>query len=142
MAEKEYFISKRNGNTELFDINKLQKWFDWASKNNIEIESIVEKAMNRCPNGVSTEDFHKAMIDTCVDETNTDYLKIAARLLVGSVWKKAFHNTLDIKFVGEFPSLNAYVSKMVELGYYEAPDYTEAEICEIGKHIDHNKDLG
>ena len=62
-------------------------------------------------------------------------------MLVGSVWKKAFHNTLDIKFVGEFHSLNIYVSKMVELGYYEAPDYTEAEICEIGKHIDHNKDL-
>lgn len=137
----DYKIEKRDGTKEDFSINKLNKWFEWAKSKDIELESLLSQAISRCPNGVSTEDFHKAMIDACVDHKDDKYLKVAARLLIGSVWKKAFHNTLDIKFKGEYPSLKVYVDKVISLGLYEKTLFSDEEIEEIGKHIDHNKDL-
>lgn len=137
----DYKIEKRDGTKEDFSINKLNKWFEWAKSKDIELESLLSQAISRCPNGVSTEDFHKAMIDACVDHKDDKYLKVAARLLIGSVWKKAFHNTLDMKFKGEYPSLKVYVDKMISLGLYEKTLFSDEEIEEIGKHIDHNKDL-
>lgn len=137
----DYRIEKRDGTKEDFSINKLNKWFEWAKSKDIELESLLSQAISRCPNGVSTEDFHKAMIDACVDHKDDKYLKVAARLLIGSVWKKAFHNTLDMKFKGEYPSLKVYVDKMISLGLYEKTLFSAEEIEEIGKHIDHNKDL-
>lgn len=137
----DYRIEKRDGTKEDFSINKLNKWFEWAKSKDIELESLLSQAISRCPNGVSTEDFHKAMIDACVDHKDDKYLKVAARLLIGSVWKKAFHNTLDIKFKGEYPNLKTYVDKMISLGLYEKTLFSAEEIEEIGEHIDHNKDL-
>jgi len=137
----DYKIEKRDGTKQEFSVAKLSKWFDWAKAKDIELESLLSQAISRCPNGVSTEDFHKAMIDACVDHKDDKYLKVAARLLIGSVWKKAFHNTLGIKFVGEYPDLKTYTNKMIELGFYEKTKFSDDEIDQIGNCIDHSKDL-
>ena len=128
------FIIKSSGAKVPFDITKLEKWSEWASNNQVDWKNILDKALVRCPNGVTTRDFHKALIDTCVDSQDFYQVKMAARLLVGQLYKDVF---------GRFgtPDLKTFYKQMVKDGLWEEMNYSDSELDELNKVIDHSKDL-
>ena len=69
------FIIKRSGEKVPFDRSKLEKWAEWAANNEVNWQEILDKALVRCPNGVTTKDFHKALIDTCTDTLDFNKVK-------------------------------------------------------------------
>ena len=84
------FIIKRDGSKVKFDKTKLEKWASWASNNEVEWGPILEDAIKRCPNGVTTKDFHKALIDACLDTKDFYSVRMAGRLLLGQLYKDVF----------------------------------------------------
>ena len=128
------FIIKRSGEKVPFDRSKLEKWAEWAANNEVNWQEILDKALVRCPNGVTTKDFHKALIDTCTDTLDFNKVKMAARLLVGQLYKDVF---------GKFgiPDLKTFYKQMVKDALWEDMGYSNEELDILNKAINHNKDL-
>lgn len=128
------FIIKRSGEKVPFDRSKLEKWAEWASNNEVDWQEILDKALVRCPNGVTTKDFHKALIDTCTDTLDFNKVKMAARLLVGQLYKDVF---------GKFgiPDLKTFYKQMVKDNLWEDMGYSDNELDILNKAINHKKDL-
>ena len=128
------FIIKRSGEKVPFDRSKLEKWAEWAANNEVNWQEILDKALVRCPNGVTTKDFHKALIDTCTDTLDFNKVKMAARLLVGQLYKDVF---------GKFgiPDLKTFYKQMVKDNLWEDMGYSDDELDILNKAINHNKDL-
>ena len=128
------FIIKRSGEKVPFDRSKLEKWAEWAANNEVNWQEILDKALIRCPNGVTTKDFHKALIDTCTDTLDFNKVKMAARLLVGQLYKDVF---------GKFgiPDLKTFYKQMVKDILWEDMGYSDEELDILNKTINHNKDL-
>jgi ribonucleoside-diphosphate reductase alpha chain len=129
------FIIKRSGQKVPFDVTKLAKWAEWAANKNVDWQPILETALKRCPNGVTTKDFHKALIDTCTESLDFDKVQMAGRLLIGQLYKDVF---------GKFgtPSLKSFYKQMVKDGLWEDMYYSDEELDELDSVIDHTKDLG
>ena len=128
------FIIKRSGEKVPFDRSKLEKWAEWAANNEVNWQEILDKALVRCPNGVTTKDFHKALIDTCTDTLDFNKVKMAARLLVGQLYKDVF---------GKFgiPDLKTFYKQMVKDNLWEDMGYSDNELDILNKAINHKKDL-
>ena len=129
-------IVKRNGDVVAFDPDALIKWASWASCVDVDWFAIVCDAYQRCPDRCSTQELHQAMIDACLQREDMPHLKMAGRLLIGDVYKKAYggHNKI--------PTLFEMYEKMTGLGLWDAGmGYTKAELEELELHLDHEKDL-
>ena len=129
------FIIKRDGSKVKFDKTKLEKWASWASNNEVEWEPVLEDAINRCPNGVTTKDFHKALIDACLDTKDFYSVRMAGRLLLGQLYKDVFgdfSNKLPVKY---------FYKSMVSQGLWEDLKYSDGELDYLENIIDHSKDF-
>ena len=128
-------IKKRSGEVVDFDASKLNLWSEWAASLNVDWSSIALGATRKCFDGCSTDDLHNAMISECVDRETTQHLKMAGRLFIGSVYKKAFGGWRNIPTVGQI------YNRMVSKGMWAKMDYTEGELASMDKVINHNLDL-
>lgn len=128
-------IKKRDGSLVEFDPTKLNRWGEWAAGIGVEWGSIVLEAVRKCYDGCSTADLHSALIAACVDRETEAHLKMAGRLYIGDVYKKAFGDWRVLPHVGDM------YNRMVERGLWAKMDYTatELDICE--SFIDHSRDL-
>lgn len=129
------FIIKRDGSKVKFDKTKLEKWASWASNNEVEWGPILEDAINRCPNGVTTKDFHKALIDACLDTKDFYSVRMAGRLLLGQLYKDVFgdfNNKLPVKY---------FYKSMVSQGLWEDLKYSDEELDYLESVINHPKDF-
>ena len=127
-------IIKRNGKEDVFDPSHLTKWAEWASVVGVDWFSVVTDAYKRCPDKCTTIDLHKAMIDACLTQETTPYLKMAGRLLIGDAYKQAFGGHDKI------PSLLSFYKKMLSTGYYEDMKYSDEELMYLNNIIHHEKD--
>lgn len=128
-------IVKSNGNVEDFNPEKINKWAEWADNFGVSWSEIVLKAYRKCNDYCSTKDMHKAMIDACVEKEDHKHLKMAGRLLIGSVYKEAFGGFKNI------PTLKDFYYKIKEFGHWAEMDYSDEELDTLNGHINHNKDL-
>ena len=129
-------VVKRNGEVVEFDPNKLNKWAEWASESKVSWSEIVMSATKKLSDMCSTKDIHKALIDTCLEKATYQHADVAARLLVGEIYKEVFGD-----FV-EPPSLFEFYTKMVESEKWIDMGYVEEELEEIDSFVIHNKDFG
>lgn len=129
-------VIKRNGEVVEFDPNKLNKWAEWASESKVSWSEIVMSATKKLSDMCSTKDIHKALIDTCLEKATYQHADVAARLLVGDIYKEVFGD-----FV-EPPSLFEFYTKMVESEKWIDMGYVEEELDEIDSFVIHNKDFG
>lgn len=129
-------VIKRNGEVVEFDPNKLNKWAEWASESKVSWSEIVMSATKKLSDMCSTKDIHKALIDTCLEKATYQHADVAARLLVGEIYKEVFGD-----FV-EPPSLFEFYTKMVESEKWIDMGYVEEELDEIDSFVIHNKDFG
>jgi ribonucleotide reductase alpha subunit len=78
-------VIKRDGSTEPFMADKLNKWAEYAGAENWS--TIAINTFKKLTNPAKTEDIHQAMIDSCVQMKDLAYSRMAARLEVGAVRK-------------------------------------------------------
>ena len=134
-------ITKRNGELELLDWSKVSRVLNWACRGlDVSISQIELDSKIQMFDLIKTSDIHKMIVKAAADlisEENPDYQYAAARLAVFQIRKEAY---------GQFtpPKLYDHIVKMVNLEKYDPEildKYTQEEIEEIGKVVDHWRDL-
>lgn len=128
-------VTKRDGHIEPFDPSKLNKWAEWASLEcDVQWNQVVFDAVRGLHENVETENIHQALIDTCVHYQDSGHAKMAARLLVGQIYKEAFEDY-------SIPSLKEFYREMVEFGHWEDMGYSDDELDYLDSVIDHTRDF-
>ncbi|XOV78201.1 MAG: class 1a ribonucleoside-diphosphate reductase subunit alpha [Aestuariibacter sp.] len=136
------YVTKRNGEREPIDLDKIHRVITWAAKDlkDVSVSQVEIKAHIQFYDGIKTEDIHETLIKSAADLISTDspdYQYLAARLAIFHLRKKAY---------GRFepPRLYEHLTKMVELGKYDEhllQDYSQAEIEQMDEYLDHWRDM-
>ncbi|RUO79273.1 class 1a ribonucleoside-diphosphate reductase subunit alpha [Pseudidiomarina taiwanensis] len=139
---KQLFVTKRSGEREPLDLDKIHRVISWAAEglNNVSVSQVEIKSHIQFYDGIKTEDIHETIIKAAADlisEDAPDYQYLAARLAIFHLRKLAY---------GQFepPHLFDQVTKMVAAGRYDKhllEDYSEAEFAQMNDFIDHSRDL-
>jgi len=135
-------VTKRNGERETLDLDKIHQVVTWAAKglHNVSVSQVEIKAHLQFYDGISTEIIHETMIKSAADLISTDspdYQYLSARLAVFHLRKKAY---------GQFepPPLYDHVTKMVAKGKYDKhilEDYSRDELAQLDDYLDHWRDM-
>lgn len=135
-------VTKRDGNKEQLNLDKIHRVLDWAAEglNNVSVSQVELRSHIQFYDGMRTADIHETIIKAAADlisRDTPDYQYMAARLAIFHLRKKAY---------GQFepPKLYQHVSRMVEMGKYDAhllADYTPEEFAEMDSFIDHWRDM-
>ncbi|MEN8771402.1 MAG: class 1a ribonucleoside-diphosphate reductase subunit alpha [Glaciecola sp.] len=139
---KQLSVTKRDGEKEPINLDKIHKVITWAAKDlkNVSVSQVEIKAHIQFFDGISSEVIHETLIKSAADLISTespDYQYLAARLAIFHLRKKAY---------GQFepPALFDHVKSMVERGKYDEhllADYTIAEFAEMDSCLDHWRDM-
>ena len=136
------FVTKRNGEKETIDLEKIHRVIAWAAAglDQVSVSQVELKSHIQFYDGIKTEDIHETIIKAAADlisEDTPDYQYLAARLAVFHLRKKAY---------GQFepPALYDHVVKLVEAGKYDQhllSDYTKDDFEHMSTFMDHSRDL-
>ncbi|MDG2392831.1 MAG: ribonucleoside-diphosphate reductase subunit alpha, partial [Thalassotalea sp.] len=135
------FVTKRDGEKELIDLDKIHKVIDWAAEglDSVSVSQVEIKSHIQFYDGIKTEDIHETIIKAAADlisEETPDYQYLSARLAVFHLRKKAYGKY-------EPPALFDHVTKLVAAGKYDKhliEDYTAEEFAIMDAFLDHNRD--
>ena len=125
------FVKKRNGSIEKFDPTKLNQWAEWAANKNVGWSDVLLEAIRSLPETAKSEDIQTALINSCV---NRGYSQMAARLLLGQIFKEAYGGF-------NIPSFKSFYKNAVTMGYWGDFGYSDEELDYIDSFIDHPKDF-
>lgn len=135
-------VTKRNGQQEPLELEKLHKVVAWAADGleNVSVSQVEMKSHIQFYDGIKTETIHETIIKSAADlisEFTPNYQYLAARLSIFHLRKQAY---------GQFepPHLYHHVVNMVEHKRYDEhllTDYSEQEFEQMNEFIDHNRDL-
>lgn len=126
-------VVKRDGTKVPFEAEKLNKWGEWATKEDLAWSDIVLTAMDNLYEGCTTTDIHKAMINACVDKKSEKYLGFAARLLRGDLYKKVYGSAEPLPFSIKYKEL-------VQEGFWQDFKLSDKDLEELDKTLDHKAD--
>lgn len=141
--QKNIYVVKRSGEKEPFQPSKIKRILKWATENikDIDFDQIAQHfEFNYTADGITTENIHKSLIDSCLDlisEDNPDYQIVAGRLLNYALRKKVWGGINP-------PRLIDLIRSNTKLGYYDKlilEKFSTKEINKINEFIDHNRDL-
>lgn len=134
-------VTKRSGDLEPLDLEKIYRVLDWAKANlDVSVSTTVLRAQLHFTDGIATEAIHDTLIKTAADlisEEFPDYQYYAAKLAMYHLRKKVY---------GDFEpwSLQTQIEKMVAAGRYDKSlltDFTSEEIAQMDSWLDHNRDM-
>lgn len=135
-------VTKRDGDREQLDLEKIHKVITWAAEglDNVSVSEVELKSHIQFYDGIKTTDIHETLIKSAADLISAqtpDYQYLAARLAIFHLRKKAF---------GQFepPRLYSHVVKLVEEKKYDQHlfrDYSEAEFDQMEAFMDHSRDM-
>jgi ribonucleoside-diphosphate reductase alpha chain len=136
------FVTKRNGEKEPIDLEKIHQVIDWAAEglDNVSVSQVELKSHIQFYDGIKTADIHETIIKSAADlisEETPDYQFLSARLAIFHLRKKAYG-----KF--EPPKLYEHVISLVASGKYDQhliTDYTQDEFEQMEQFLDHRRDL-
>src|SRR5210317_1239300 len=134
-------VTKRNGEKEPLDLEKLHKVVFWATKDitGVSASEVEIKSHIQFYNGIKTSDIQETLIKSAADlisEETPNYQFVAGRLINYHLRKEVY---------GEYepwPLLDI-VKKNVDKGFYDRgllDAYSEEEWAELERAIDHHKD--
>jgi len=128
-------VVKRDGTREELKPSKLNKWGEWASEEcGVSWTDIVLDASMYFKDGITTETIHNLLIEECINKRDFGHTKMAARLMVGKIYKEAYGSY-------SVPHLPDFYNEAVELGWWEDMGYSEEELEYLDTVIDHTKDF-
>jgi len=135
-------VTKRDGDREQLDLEKIHKVITWAAEglDNVSVSEVELKSHIQFYDGIKTTDIHETLIKSAADLISAqtpDYQYLAARLAIFHLRKKAF---------GQFepPRLYSHVVKLVEAKKYDQhllSDYSEAEFDRMETFMNHGRDM-
>lgn len=142
MSTQNIQVTKRNGNKESIDLEKIHRVITWAAEglDNVSVSEVELRSHIQFYDGITTSDIHETIIKSAADlisENAPDYQHLAARLAIFHLRKKAFKHYTP-------PALFEHVNKMVRTGLYDAQlleDFVKADFDELDRYIDHDRDL-
>ncbi|WVX87395.1 ribonucleotide reductase large subunit [Vibrio phage EniLVp02] len=130
-------VIKRDGTTEPWNPEKLNHWAEWGCGERRDLWSmlITTAAKKLSGESVHTTQLQKALIQAAIDLIDVDmhYLTVAKNLLLPDLRKEVY---------GQFepPMFIDFYRAMVAAGHYESMTYTDNELLELSRHIDHDRD--
>ena len=130
-------VTKRNGETEKFDINKILRWELWACadvKKYIDWKDIIIKVKGKLYEGMSTQDIMLSLIDECNQRKTWFHSLVAGRLYAAYITKKLYDTP-------EHPTIKELHQKLHDLGLMEKLSYSDEEYAQFNKTINHQKDF-
>ncbi len=143
-------VTKADGSKERFDIKKLRTVFNRASKEYEEecrFEDLMEAFKKNLIEEIKTSDIEKLLVKTCIDLVtveNIAWQNIAARILLGGLYKQAIKNrNLKQEDVYSPTSYKALFDDYIAQGLYYKnfyDYYTPEDILEAGKHLSKTTD--
>lgn len=100
------YVIKRNGETEKFSSDKLNKWAEYAAKVGGNWSEIAQKTFQRLQNYCKTTDIHDTMVAVCLDKKSMEYSRVASRLEYAEIrkgmqQKLGFDDRADFKTIYE-----------------------------------------
>lgn len=128
-------VIKSDGRREPFDAEKLVNWVESAQVYGCDWSGVLKDAFNRLPDVCTSKQLHEALIKACLDREDEAHVLMAGRLYMGPVYKQCFGS------IDAIPSLPDFYKEMVSLGYWADMGYSEEELLEFDKLLDHDKDL-
>lgn len=142
MNYENLLVTKRNGNTEKIDLDKIHRVATWAAEGleNVSVSMVEMRSNIQFYDRINTSDIHETLVKATADlisPETPDYQYMAGRLAIFATRKQAY---------GEYtpPTLLDHITKLTELGKYDESilaSYNEKEINELDEYIDHNRDL-
>ena len=138
----EIIVRKRNGQTEIFEAEKINKVLIWATSG-ISGVSASDVAMNShlqfYPN-IKTSEIHKVLVQSAVDlisDKNPNYQYVASNLLNYLLRKEVFETKKEL------PSLLECINRNIKVDLYDSlilKKYTKEEIAKCDSYIKHERD--
>ena len=130
------YVKKKDGSTEEFLPEKINKWVEWACHDTTANWSlIITSAIKKMYDGATTSQLQRALIDSATDliDTDVDYDIVAARLQLADMRKRAYGCYVP-------PKLADFYHRMIELGKWEDMNYNESDLDMLSCSINHDKD--
>lgn len=138
----EIYVTKRNGDKELLDLDKFHKVasFACADLTGVSASDLEIKTHIQFYNNINTIDVQETLIKAAADlisEESPNYQYVAGRLINYGLRKEVY---------GQFepPSLVSHIINQVGDGIYDGvlmEKYSREEIEQLGKHINHDRDF-
>ena len=136
-------VKKRNGSTEEFSVDKINRVVAWACEGlNANPSDILMNAKLQIHNGIRTSKIHEILVNSAtnlISIKTTDYQWAAARLL-------SFYNRKQIFGVyknEDMPTIRQVIAINAKLGFYDDSilnKWSESEWSELEAIIDHAND--
>ena len=134
-------VTKRDGTTQLFDLDKVHKVLEWAVEDisGVSMSEIELKANIQLYDKIKAYDIHELLIKSAaelISEHTPNYQFVAARLISYKMRKEAYGRYTP-------PSLLEIIKNNVDIGVYDSDilqKYTEDEILELNDYIKHERD--
>ena len=91
---KSILVTKRNGEKEPIDLDKIHKVITWAAEglDNVSVSQVELRSHIQFYDGIRTSDIHETIIRAAADlisQDTPDYQYLAARLAIFHLRKKA-----------------------------------------------------
>jgi ribonucleoside-diphosphate reductase alpha chain len=134
-------VTKRDGRTEPFDLDKVHRVLEWATNDisGVSISEIELKANLQLYDGIEAYDIHELLIVSAaelISELTPNYQYVASRLVNYKLRKEVY---------GQFEPwlLEHLIEKNVEYGVYDADilnKYSSEELAKLNSYIRHERD--
>jgi len=134
-------VTKRDGSTQSFNLDKVHKVLEWAVEGitNVSMSEIELKANIQLYDKIPAYDIHELLIKSAaelISEHTPNYQFVAARLISYKMRKEAY---------GQYnpPRLCEIIQRNVDLGVYDKEIlnlYTMKELAELNDYIKHDRD--
>jgi ribonucleoside-diphosphate reductase alpha chain len=135
-------VTKRDGSKEPLDIEKIHQVLFWATEGitGVSVSDIEMKAKIQFYDGIATRDIHGMLVQAAadlIDENNTNYQYVAARLMLFNLRKEV---------LGQFDPipLRTFVELNVSRGLYDAAIfdyYNDEDFKKLEKIVKHDRDM-
>ena len=136
-------VTKRSGDIENLDLEKMHKMVDEACKGlaGVSASQVEMKSGIQFYDKITTEEIQEILIKSASDLIDLDhpnYQYVAARLLLFSLRKQLYGR------MRELPDLETHIMKCTSIDVYDKEiflKYSKEEITKVNSFIDHDRDF-
>ena len=105
-------VIKRDGREEAFSLDKLEGLAKFCAKHDVHWSLLKSATLDKLQDRCTTEDILHAMIDACTDNGATGFLKCAARLTRGDMYRQVYKSSKPDAFSTTY-------ERLVREGYWK-----------------------
>ena len=137
------FVTKRNGEKEAIDLEKIHRVIAWAAEglDDVSVSQVELKSHIQFYDGITTAEIQEILIRAASDLIDLDhpnYQFVAARLLLFSLRKSLYGK------MRELPHLEHHIYACVNQEVYDKEifnKYSKEEIEKANSYVDHSRDF-